>query len=127
MLFRSLDEHGRAVGHRLGEQLEEMAVRFVVDENAKSLNLGPREVQKRQPVGDVLVVGVVGLEEPHSPTTQRADGLNDVVGTEGQMLNTGTPVGVDVLLNLALSFAVGRFVQGHHDGVAVPHHRGAKR
>src|SRR4051794_40852284 len=117
-----LEEHGRTVADVLGEQLEQVAVLVLVDEDTQLLQLVPRQLEVPEPLSYVRIVRIGDLEEPHTALAHRRHGRGDVVGAQRDVLDARAAVEVDVLLDLALLAAVGRFVDGQHDLRAVPHH-----
>ena len=126
-----LDEDGRAVLERLGEDLEQVAVVVVINEDLQllqgvdvflDLDLGVLEA-----LAELVVVGVRNVEELGAAVAQVLDTLDDVVRAEGQVLDASRAVVVNVLFNLGLALAGGRFVHGHLDGLfPVGHDDGAQ-
>ena len=67
-----LEEHRRAVGDRLGEDLQQVAVLVAVDQDVESRQVVPRQVDAGQPLPSVVVVGVGHAHEPHARVAQGA-------------------------------------------------------
>ena len=117
----------------LGKDLQKITLFVVVDEDLLSLQdvdvLLHLQVHAAQTSSQLVVVGVGDLVEEHDATGLHAkDGLNDVLGAHGDVLDTGASIVVAELLDLTLSLAIGRLVDGHLDLlVEVSHHDGAQR
>src|SRR4051794_3340388 len=122
-----LEEDGRPVGDRLGEDLQQVPVVVAVDEDAEPLQLVPRQVELGEPHPHVVVVAVRHGEEPDAPLPQRADRGDDVGRAQRDVLHAGAAVEVEVLLDLALLAAVGRLVDRQDHRGSVPHHRRHQR
>src|SRR3954468_22956489 len=58
-----LEEHGRAVADRLGEDLQQVALVVVVDEDALLAQVSETVCHRGHALGDVVVVGVGDVEE----------------------------------------------------------------
>ncbi len=117
----------------LGKDLQKITLFVVVDEDLLPLQdvnvLLHLQVYVAQTSSQLVVVGVGDLIEEHNTTGLHAkDGLNDVLGAHSDVLNTRASIVVAELLDLTLSLAIGRFVDGHLDLlVEVSHHDGAQR
>src|SRR6476469_826509 len=76
-----LEEDGRAVAERLGEDLQQVAVLVAVDEDAATLQLldGDPDLTDPSAEGRVLVVGVGSAEELDTVVPQRIHGLENIV------------------------------------------------
>ena len=101
---------GRSVD-RLGEDLQQPTVGLLVDQDAEALQIVPRQVEVAEAVAHVVVVGRRRLQEPQPPLPQRRHGGHDVVGAQGDVLHARAPVGLQVLLDLALAPPVGGLVE----------------
>ena len=64
---------------------------------------------------EIVIVGVGDGEELVTTGLHSLDGGNDIVGSEGDVLNTGTTIKVDVFLDLGLSLAGSWLVDWHFD------------
>src|SRR5262247_2655634 len=53
-----LEEHRRAVGDGLGEDLQQVPVEVLVGQDVQALQLLPRQVEAGQPLPGLLVVGL---------------------------------------------------------------------
>src|SRR6476660_5266823 len=97
-----LEEHGRPVAHRLGEDLEEVAVLVAVDEDLAALELLDRHPHLADTLTQlrVVVVRVGGVEELDAVVPQGVDGAEDVVGRQGDVLAAGAVVVLEVLVDL---------------------------
>src|SRR6476619_1108303 len=104
MALDDLEEDGRAVAKRLGEDLEQVAVLVAVHQDLAPLQLLDRHADVADAGAQlvVLVVGVRGVEELHTVGPQLVDGADDVVGREREVLGTGAVVELEVLVDLAL-------------------------
>jgi len=126
-----LNEQGWSVLDWLGEDLQEVTFLVKVDQDVKGLQnvdwlndlaLGGLETELQ-----VLVVGRWNGQELNTTGTEVGDRLDNVVGAESNVLNTGTSVVLNVLLDLGLLLAHGWFVDWHLDDfVEVSHDNGTK-
>src|SRR6478736_1280070 len=117
-----LEEDGRAVAERLGEDLQQVAVLVAVDEDLALLQLLDRYADVADALAElgVLVVAVGGVEELDAVGPQGVDRGEDVVGRDGEVLGTGAAVELEVLVDLALLLGDGRLVERElHAVVAV--------
>jgi predicted ATPase/DNA-binding CsgD family transcriptional regulator len=114
-----LEEHGRPVADRLGEDLQEVAVLVTVDEDAALAQFLDRDADLADPVAQhrVGVVAVRGDEELHAARGQLVHACADVGGRQGQVLHAGAPVVLQVLVDLGLALAFGRLVERELDPV----------
>src|SRR5581483_4021520 len=80
-----LEEHRRPVLHRLGEDLQQVAVLVAVGEDLQLAQLVQRHPRITDPRAELVVVGVRGVEEVHTRRAHRADRAHDVVGREGDV------------------------------------------
>jgi predicted ATPase/DNA-binding CsgD family transcriptional regulator len=114
-----LEEHGRPVADGLGEDLQQVAVLVPVDEDAALLQLLDGDADLTDPAAQdrVGVVAVWRGQELHAPLGQLVHGGADVRGREGQVLNTGAAVVLQVLVDLRLALAFGRLVERELDPV----------
>ena len=99
-----LNEDGGPVLEGLGEDLQQVPVVVVVDEDPQLLEgvdvLLDLHRRRLQPLAQLSVVGVRDVEELGAPVSKVLDALDDVVRPEGNVLHSGCPVVVDVLLDL---------------------------
>ena len=114
-----LEEHGRPVADRLGEDLQQVAVFVAVDEDAPLLQFLNRDPDLADPAAQdgVGVVAVGGGEELHAALLELVDRLADVRGRKGQVLHAGAPVELQVLVDLGLALAAGGLVERELDPV----------
>src|SRR5919198_3577435 len=110
-----LEEERRPVLRRLREDLEQVAVVVAVGEDAQPPQVRVGLVDLADAVADVLVVGLRRLEEENASLLQRLDRPDDVVRREGDVLDAGAAIEVEVLLDLALAPALGRLVERELD------------
>ena len=115
-----LQEEGGAILYGLGENLEQVTLRVVVNQNlelSESLDvLLDLEANVLEAVSQSVVVSVGNLlEELDTAGLHTLDSGDNVLSAHGDVLDTGATVEVNVLLNLGLAHAVGRFVDGHLD------------
>ena len=97
-----LEEHRRTVLDRLGEDLEQVAVLVAVDEDLQLAQGLHRHPGLAGPLAEGLVVRVRGVEELDAGRAHVADGLHDVVGVQRDVLDAGTAVELQVLVDLGL-------------------------
>lgn len=105
-----LEEERRAILEGLGEELEEVALIVGIDEDAEVADLGVVFLDGCvaalgehlvDAVPDLLVVGVGDGEELDAAAAEFGDGVEFVVGAEGQVLYAGgVVVPVEVFLDL---------------------------
>mmetsp|Transcript_19254 Transcript_19254/g.29532 ORF Transcript_19254/g.29532 Transcript_19254/m.29532 type:complete len:368 (+) Transcript_19254:150-1253(+) len=111
-----LDEEGGSVLKRLREDLEQVALLVevhedleVLDDREILLDLGAMVSESFSQV-DVVLVG--DGEELEATSLHRLDGVNDVLGSQGSVLDTVASVVLNVLLDLGLSLAGSGLVDG---------------
>ena len=114
-----LDEDSRTILNGLGEDLEQVSTLIEINKDVQLLDniqilldLG-RRVSKTET--QVLIVGRRNRQELHTAGTEVGDGLDDVLGVEGDVLDTGTAIVLAVLSNLGLLLSGGGLVDGHLD------------
>ena len=95
-----LVEEGGAVFYGAGEDLEHVAFVVAVDEDAEALELFDGFVDLADALLQVGVVGVRDGEEGDALLLQLRDGGEDVVGGEGEVLDSGAIVEVEIFLDL---------------------------
>src|SRR5216683_1461713 len=118
-----LVEDSRAVFYGPREDLEHVAFVVAIDEDAETLEFFDGLVDLADAVLQVGVVGVGDGEELDSLLLHPGDGIEDVGRGEGDVLDAGALVEVEVLLDLGLAAAFGGLVDGELDeAVAVGHH-----
>jgi len=117
--LNDLNEDGRAILDGLGEDLEQVTGLVIVDQDIEVLD----DVQVLRDLGSgtleaetqVLIVGGRDGQELHTAGTQVGDGLDDILGVEGNVLDTSTTIVLAVLGDLGLLLAHGGLVDGHLD------------
>jgi len=114
------EEESWSVLEGLREDLEQVTLVIVVDKDL--LTLEHIDVLLNLNVGGgktgakVVVVSIGDLVKEQDTTVLHAgDRLNDGFRAHGDVLNTGTSVVVAELLDLTLTLAIGRLVDGHLD------------
>lgn len=114
-----LNEDSGTILNGLGEDLEQVSTLIEVNKDIQLLdniqillNLG-RRVSKTET--QVLIVGSRNRQELHTTGTEVGDGLDDVLGVEGNVLDTGTTIVLAVLGNLGLLLSSSGLVDGHLD------------
>src|SRR6266851_1395745 len=118
-----LVEDSRAVFYWSREYLKHVAFVVAIDEDAETLEFFDGFVDLADAVLQLGVVGVGDGEELDSLLLQPGDGIEDVGRGEGDVLDAGALVEVEVLLDLGLAAAFGGLVDGELDeAVAVGHH-----
>src|SRR5215207_6374855 len=110
-----LEEQGRTVGDPLGEHLEEVAAGVPVDEDSELPQLVPRQPKACHSVAHVVVVRRRDVEETQAAVAQRPNGADNVVSSDGDVLDAGSAVEVEKLLDLARPQAWRRLVHREHD------------
>lgn len=121
--LNNLNEDSRTVHEGLGEELEEVATLVVVDEDVELLD--GVEVLLELPVAllrleaeaDGVVVGGGDVDELDTTGAQGRDGGDDVLGQEGDVLDSRAGVEGDILLDLGLFLSGSGLVDGHLDEV----------
>lgn len=136
LMVVSLDdfvEESRSILHRLGEDLEEVALLIVVHEDVILLehidvfcDLNRRH--RRQVLAEVVVVGRWDGEELNASSAEGFNGGDNFRSVERDVLHTRTSIVVNVLLDLRLSLAISRLVDRHFNLlVEVSHHDRSQR
>src|SRR5689334_1514382 len=98
--FDDLVEERRPVLHRLGENLQQIAVRITVDENAEGLQLGQRLVDRSDAVLEVVVVRRRHREKLDTAIAERRHGTHDVVRRQREMLHARPTIELEILVDL---------------------------
>src|SRR5680860_79532 len=108
-----LEEHGRPVAHRPGEDLQQVTVLVTVDQDLALLQLLDRDPHLADPLAQlrIVVVGVGGVEELDPVAAQDVDRAQDVVGGERDVLASGAVVELEVLVDLRLLLRDRRLVE----------------
>lgn len=116
-----LDEHGRPIHQRLGEQLQQIPALVKINQNVQLLNRLKRLLQfqacRLQSLTHVVIVRLRHRNELDAPRTKIRDGIDDVGRSKRDVLDSRTVVEVDVLLNLALLLAKSGLVDWHLDDI----------
>lgn len=114
-----LAEESRSILQWLGEDLEEVALLVIVHEDLQSLNGVKVFLDLGSALGqldsEVVVIGVWNGQELASSSLHVLDGVDDVVSSEGDMLDTWSSIVIDVLLDLGLSLSWSRLIDWHLD------------
>src|SRR5688572_15036705 len=92
-----LEEHRRAVLHRLGEDLQQVAVGIAIDEDTELPERSEVLVDRADAIEQILVVRRGDAQKLNAPIAQRRHRLHDVVGRNGHVLNAGPAVELEVL------------------------------
>src|SRR5512133_782750 len=118
-----LEENGRSVLRRLREDLQQIAVLVAVSQDLEALQVGIVLADLADAALDLVVVCVRGVEEEHAPLLHRLDSADDVLALQRNVLDAGSVVELEVLLDLALALALCRLVDRELDlAAAVRHH-----
>jgi hypothetical protein len=117
-----LQKQRRSVLHRLGEDLQEVAVLVSVYKDIIFTYQFPVFFNLSNPVPDSVVIALRNGEKFESVPSELSDCGQDIRSVKGDMLYTGGVVEVDVLLNLALSLSRSRFVDGKLDVSSIVGH-----
>src|SRR5215208_3831754 len=112
-----LVEERRAVLHRLAEDLEQVAFIIPIDQDAELSQRGKVFIDAANSIEDGVIIRAGNLKELHPPVTQRGHRLYDVVGGDSQMLDPGSTIEVEVLVDLRLLTTLGRLIDGELDPV----------
>ena len=123
LMVSSLDnfeEQSWAILERFRENLEKVTLVIVVDEDLLALEdidvLLDLKVGSGHASTEVVVVGIGDfVKEQDTTSLHSSDGLDDGLGSHGDVLDTGAAVVLTEFLDLTLSHAVGRLVDGHLD------------
>src|SRR5206468_3878552 len=105
-----LEEQRRPVLERLREDLEQVAVVVAVGQDPQAPQVGDVLLDLTDAAGQVLVVRVGRLEEADAALAERLDGVDDALRGQGDVLNAGPAVELQVLLDLALAPPLGGLV-----------------
>src|SRR5262249_5316952 len=86
-----LEEDRRPVSDALGEDLEEVALRVAVDEDAELGEALPRQLvsERAHATASLVVVRRRHVEEANTPIAQRTDTGDDVISSQRDVLDTG--------------------------------------
>src|SRR6266567_7482454 len=118
-----LEEDGRPVLRRLGEDLQQVAVLVAVRQDLQALQVGVVLRDLADPPFDLLVVSVGSVEEEDAALLQLRNRADDVLALHRDVLDAGRVVELEVLLDLALALPLGRLVDRELDLAApVRHH-----
>jgi hypothetical protein len=127
LALNDLVEDSRTVFYGAREDLEHVAFVVAVDEDAEMLEFVDGLIDFADSVLQLGVVGVGNGEKVDSLLLHLRDGIDDVIGGEGHVLDAGATVEVEVLFDLGLAAAFGGFIDGEFDeAVAVGHDLGHK-
>jgi putative peptidoglycan lipid II flippase len=110
-----LEEHRRAVLHRLGEDLQQVPVLVAVGQDAQLVQLVQRHPGLAHPGAELLVVAGRGGQELDPGRGHGPDAGHDVVGGQRDVLDAGTAVELQVLVDLRLALAGRGLVQRELD------------
>ena len=128
LAVNDLIEQRRAVRHRLGEDLQQIALVVAVHQDAEVGQHFDVFVNLAHAIRQHVVVRSRHAEERDAPRLQAADGVHDVLGLHGDVLHARAPEELKVLVNLRLLLTGGGFVDGKlHASVAARHHLGHER
>ena len=128
MPFDQLEEDRRAVLDRLGEDLQQIAVLVAVGEDPQLAQHVHGHPGLADPLAERVVVGVGGVQELHARRPHGAHGADDVVGGQGDVLDAGAAVELQVLVDLRLLLRHGGLVERElHLAGAVGDHLGHQR
>jgi hypothetical protein len=115
--LNELEEDGGSIHNGFREQLEQISLVVIVDQDFQSFDFVDVFLDFDGHVREVLpqvgVVGLRNLEEVDPSVSEGVDGGKEVIGVEGDVLDSGSGIVVDVLLDLASLLAGGRLVVGH--------------
>src|SRR5919204_6192003 len=118
-----LEEDGRPVLRRLGEDLEQVPVLVPVGQDLQPPQVEVVLRDLADPVLDLLVVRIGRVEEEDAALLQRLDGADDVLALHRDVLHAGRVVELEVLLDLALLLSLRGLVDRELDLAApVRHH-----
>jgi putative peptidoglycan lipid II flippase len=106
-----LEEHRRPVFHRLGEDLQQVAVLVPVGQDAQLAQLVQRHPRLADPRPELVVVAARGGQELHPGRGHGPHAGHDVVGGQRQVLHAGAAVELQVLVDLRLALAGRGLVQ----------------
>ncbi len=115
MPLNDLEEQCRPILHRLGEDLQHVALVVAVDQDAQFGQFLHVLVDLADALRQHLVIRLRHAQERHVVGPQRLDRLDDVAGRQGDVLHAGSVVEVQVLLDLRASFRLRRLVDRELD------------
>ena len=116
VIERRLDAREAVDAHdRLGEDLQEVAVLVAVGENAEAGELSDALADGGDARREVVVVRRGHGQELHAARPHSRDGVHDVAGGEGDVLDAGAAEVVEILRHLRLPAAGSRLVDGELD------------
>ena len=115
-----LKEKRGAVLERFGEDLQEVTLVIIIDENSLTLDrvevLLHLDINVSEAGSQVVIICVRDrLEENDAAGLHALHGVDDVLGTHGDMLNTRATIILAELLDLALPHAGRRLIDRHLD------------
>jgi hypothetical protein len=117
----NLNKHRRPVHQMLSEELQQVPTLVKVDENIQTLEhlkvLVELESRFLEPHLHRVVVRFGHLDKLDAASFQVGNVAHDIIRSQRNMLDARAAVKVDVFLNLALLFTLGRLVDGHLDHV----------
>ena len=128
-----LKEERGAVLERFGEDLQEVALVVVIDENSLTLDrvevLLHLDINVSEAGSQVVVICVRDcLEENDATCLHALHGVDDVLGTHGDMLDSRAAIILAELLDLALPHASRRLINRHLDLlIEIRHYDGSQR
>src|ERR1700735_2715334 len=95
-----LEEHRRPVLHGLGEYLQQVAVLVPVRQDPELPQLIERNASLADPFAQRVVIAVRRGQEVDAHRAHAADGRHDVIGGQGDVLDAGAAVALQVLVDL---------------------------
>src|ERR1700735_5476738 len=95
-----LEEHRRPVLHGLGEYLQQVAVLVPVRQDPELPQLIERNASLADPFAQRVVIAVRRGQEVDAHRAHAADGRHDVIGGQGDVLDAGAAVELQVLVDL---------------------------
>jgi len=114
-----LDKECWSVLKWLGEDLEKVSLVIVVNKDIQLLDgikiLCNLSLAVGKVSSEVVIVSLWDGQENTTSLLHVGDGVDDVLGSEGDMLDTWSSVKVDVLLNLGLSLTWSWLIDWHLD------------
>src|SRR5258708_10754235 len=123
--LNDLVKERRPILHRFAEDLEEVSVRIAVHEDAELRQLLDRLVDRADAALELLVIARRHRQEFDATILQIGDGLENVVGRQGQVLHTRPSMALQVFVDLRLLFPFCRLVDRKLDPlIAARHHFG---
>ena len=115
MPLDDLEEQRRPILHRLGEDLQHVALVVAVDQDAQLGQLAHVLLDRADALGQHLVIGLRHAQERDVVVPHRPHRLDDVAGGQGDVLHAGAAVELQVLLDLRAAAALGRLVDRELD------------